>query len=190
MPATIDGILGGYEQISNTDIEGSKAFLHKVLTRQTSSGTKLALDCGAGIGRITKHVLIPCFEMVELVEQNEKFINTAIQWLGEDNNKLGAVYEIGLQYFKPQKQYDVIWCQWVLGHLNDYDLISFLERCGEALADNGVIILKENITLSDEVEYDNKDSAVTRPYDLLKRILKMTFRLIFQKIFILFMFLL
>ncbi|KAG6443686.1 N-terminal Xaa-Pro-Lys N-methyltransferase 1-A [Manduca sexta] len=172
VPATIDGVLGGFGHISDIDIDGSRAFLHKVLTSENPPRTKLALDCGAGIGRVAKYLLIPQFETVELVEQDEKFINTAKQLIGEDNAKLGALYKIGLQHFKPQKRYDVIWCQWVLGHLNDYDLISFLERCGDALAENGVIIVKENITTSSELEYDDEDSSVTRPRDLMTRIFK------------------
>jgi hypothetical protein len=36
----------------------------------------------------------------------------------------------GLQNFTPsQEAYDVIWIQWVLGHLTDDDLVGFLKRC-------------------------------------------------------------
>ena len=36
----------------------------------------------------------------------------------------------GLQDFCPSlKKYDVIWCQWVLGHLKDDDLIGFFKKC-------------------------------------------------------------
>ena len=36
----------------------------------------------------------------------------------------------GLQNFTPsQEAYDVIWIQWVLGHLTDDDLVAFLKRC-------------------------------------------------------------
>lgn len=170
VPATIDGVLGGFGHISDTDLNGSKAFLNQILSFDKPPDTKLALDCGAGIGRIAKNLLIPHFEKVDLVEQDEKFVNTAKQLIGEDNKKLGTVYKIGLQQFKPQKTYDVIWCQWVLGHLNDYDLIAFFERCSECLAENGVIVVKENITLSDEIEYDDDDSSVTRPLNLMLKI--------------------
>ncbi|XP_063825516.1 N-terminal Xaa-Pro-Lys N-methyltransferase 1-like [Ostrinia nubilalis] len=170
VPATIDGVLGGFGHISDADLDGSKAFLTYILNLPKPPNTKLALDCGAGIGRIAKNLLIPKFEKVDLVEQDEKFVSTAKQLIGEDNEKLGTVYQIGLQQFKPQKTYDVIWCQWVLGHLNDYDLIAFLERCSEALAENGVIVIKENITSSDEIEYDDDDSSVTRPVGLMQKI--------------------
>ncbi|CAG9786688.1 unnamed protein product [Diatraea saccharalis] len=170
IPATVDGVLGGYGYISDIDIKGSREFLDNILALDKSPARNIALDCGAGIGRITKTLLIPRFQKVDMVEQDEKFVNTAKQLIGKDNNKLGTVYKIGLQHFKPQKTYDVIWCQWVLGHLKDYDLIAFLERCTDALSKNGVIVVKENISTSEEIEYDDDDSSVTRPLEILHKI--------------------
>lgn len=170
VPATIDGVLGGFGHITDIDIEGSKKFLNYILSLEQPPKTNLALDCGAGIGRVSKNLLMHYFVKVDLVEQDEKFITTAKQLLGENNAKLGTLYQIGLQHLKLQKKYDMIWCQWVLGHLNDYDLITFLERCNQALAGNGVIIVKENIAPSDEIEYDDEDSSVTRPYKLMEKI--------------------
>lgn len=170
VPATIDGVLGGFGYISETDIAGSKVFLDEILAFDTPPATKLALDCGAGIGRVSKYVLIPRFEKVDLVEQDEKFINTAKQFIGEDNHKIETLYKVGLQCFKPQKSYDLIWCQWVLGHIKDYDLIDFFERCRISLSENGVIIVKENITTSNELDYDDNDSSVTRPLSLFVKL--------------------
>ena len=36
-----------------------------------------ALDCGAGIGRVTKHILKPIFKNVDLVEPSSVQINQA-----------------------------------------------------------------------------------------------------------------
>ncbi|CAH1638165.1 unnamed protein product [Spodoptera littoralis] len=168
VPATVDGVLGGFGHISQTDIEGSKAFLDAVLSFENPPDTKLALDCGAGIGRVTKYVLLPRFEKVDLVEQDEKFLKTAKEFIGKDNEKLGTLYQNGLQNFKPVNTYDVIWCQWVTGHLKDYDLIDFFERCRMSLNKNGVLVVKENITTSKELDYDETDSSVTRPLELLQ----------------------
>ncbi|XP_075977910.1 N-terminal methyltransferase [Anticarsia gemmatalis] len=170
VPATVDGVLGGFGHISDVDIDGSKAFLKEILELEDPPDTKLALDCGAGIGRVSKYLLIPQFDTVDLVEQDEKFINTATQFIGKDNAKIGTLYKIGLQCFKPQKKYDVIWCQWVLGHLKDYDLIDFFERCSMSLNKNGVIVVKENIATGREIEYDDDDSSVTRPVALMEKI--------------------
>ncbi|RHY82380.1 hypothetical protein DYB37_007438 [Aphanomyces astaci] len=52
---------------------------------------------------------------------------------------------MGMQDFQPESHtYDLIWCQWVLGHLTDSDFVAFLKRCQEALAPDGVICIKEN----------------------------------------------
>ena len=43
--------------------------------------------------------------------------------------KIGHLICSGLQDFTPSDgAYDVIWCQWVLGHLTDEDLVAFFKR--------------------------------------------------------------
>ena len=50
-----------------------------------------------------------------------------------------------LQKWTPEAgHYDVIWCQWVLGHLTDDDLVAFFKRCAKGLAPGGLIFVKEN----------------------------------------------
>ena len=39
------------------------------------------LDCGAGIGRITKNLLLPLFDVVDMVEQNAGFLEKAREYL-------------------------------------------------------------------------------------------------------------
>jgi len=69
---------------------------------------------------------------VDLVEQNKIFLEKAVEYLGkeerpEDKSKF---FCCGLQNFLPEHQnYDVIWCQWVLGQLTDTHLIDFFKRC-------------------------------------------------------------
>lgn len=65
--------------------------------------------------------------------------------------------------------FDVIWCQWCLGHLTDIDLIAFFKRCRAALRDpdQSLIIVKENIcNESDDGQaqavFDPSDSSLTR----------------------------
>ncbi|CAD1476475.1 unnamed protein product [Heterotrigona itama] len=77
----------------------------------------------------------------------------------------------GLQNFCfVTKKYDVIWCQWVLGHLKHDDLIEFLKKCSTGLKSNGVIVIKENVTSSENLEIDTQDSSVTRPLSEFYRI--------------------
>lgn len=48
IPATIDGMLGGFSKISFTDIRGSQDFLKDVYKMKPSPNKNVALDCGAG----------------------------------------------------------------------------------------------------------------------------------------------
>lgn len=124
-----------------------------------------------GIGRVSKHLLIPIFNTVDIVEQDEHFANSVKEYVG-NTTKLGTIYNQGLQAFHPKAmRYDVIWCQWVLGHLTNEDFVKFFERCSQGLCKNGLIIVKENITSTDDVVIDEVDSSVTRPLGMFKTLL-------------------
>ncbi|XP_035895842.1 N-terminal Xaa-Pro-Lys N-methyltransferase 1 [Anopheles stephensi] len=170
---TVDGMLGGFGSISFIDIRGSEQFLKFLYKQKPAPGRKRALDCGAGIGRISKNLLLPLFEQVDLVEQDEHFCQTARTELADFGSKLGTVFNAGLQDFVPEPgRYDIIWAQWVLGHLTDEDTVRFLERCTNALTRGGMIVMKENFTTGDVVDVDRTDSSVTRPLVQMKQLLK------------------
>lgn len=47
--------------------------------------------------------------------------------------------------FKPEPNtYDIIWIQWVVGHLHDLDFIAFFRQCVRGLTPDGVVVLKDN----------------------------------------------
>ncbi|KAJ1174582.1 hypothetical protein NDU88_006402 [Pleurodeles waltl] len=78
--------------------------------------TGYALDCGSGIGRVSKNVLLPIFDNIELVDMMEPFLEEAQNYLEEGVDKVEALYCYDLQEFTPvMKKYDVIWIQWVTG---------------------------------------------------------------------------
>lgn len=129
IPATLDGILGGFGFISDIDIDGSTLFLKSILSLDNAPSPGIALDCGAGIGRITKHLLAPLFEKVDIIEPDEKFINSIISFVGENKIKIGTLYKTSLQKFEPERKYDIIWNQWVLGYLTNTDLVDYLSCC-------------------------------------------------------------
>lgn len=80
------------------------------------TGTTRALDCGAGIGRITKRLLLPLFKTVDMVDVTEDFLTKARSYLGEEGRRVRNYYCCGLQDFSPEpNSYDVIWIQWVIG---------------------------------------------------------------------------
>lgn len=172
VPATVNGMLGGLGYLNRIDIQGSSSFLRDL----KDLGKNNALDCGAGIGRITKHLLMPRFNTTEIVEQDASFTKKAREYCtegNEHNGRLGEIYTMGLQEFTPTTaKYDVIWCQWVLGHLTESDLFNFFRRMRVGLTSNGYLILKENVTSSSVVEEDKQDSSVTRPLKTYETIIK------------------
>ncbi|KAF4615439.1 hypothetical protein D9613_003096 [Agrocybe pediades] len=80
---------------------------------------------------------------------------------------------VGFQPPRPESDigqgFDVIWCQWCLGHLSDIDLVSFLKRSHDSLKKHprALIVVKENIC-SDTDDgkpqeiFDDQDSSLTR----------------------------
>jgi protein N-terminal methyltransferase len=66
-------------------------------------------------------------------------------------------------------EFDVIWCQWCLGHLSDEELVAFFRRAKASLraSPDSLIAVKENLC-RDQLDggprtvYDEQDSSVTR----------------------------
>ena len=109
-----------------------KVYCYFISQLENAPGKGRALDCGAGIGRITRYLLKRHYKNVDLVEQNKKFLEKATEILCQDGNNdtKHEFFCCGLQNFTPKPEtYDLIWCQWVLGQLTDPHLIQFLERC-------------------------------------------------------------
>lgn len=186
---TIDGMLGGFGDLSLSDIYSSDQFLKEIFKMKPAPNRQNALDCGAGIGRVTKHLLMPLFNLIDMVEQQSEFADKAHEYLNDTQKKLGTIYNVGLQDFTPDEyKYDLIWCQWVLGHLRDEDFVIFFQRCAKGLTSNGVIIIKENVTSTDDCYIDEKDSSVTRSLKNTKSLLNASglriFKMVREKYFI------
>ncbi|KAF2032197.1 hypothetical protein EK21DRAFT_61324 [Setomelanomma holmii] len=196
----VNGMLGGYPQTSRIDLQGSANFMTK-LRRGKSAASKQPLpplervaDCGAGIGRITKGLLLGVAKQVDVVEPVKKFTDELVQSLGngeyagdgeskDGKGQVGEVINLGLQDWIPEVgSYDVIWNQWCLGHLTDAQLIVYLRRCkdGLALAKEGEesskswIVVKENLStdIRQRDIYDEEDSSVTRSDDKFRGLFK------------------
>uniref|UniRef100_A0A8C3XRQ8 Methyltransferase like 11B n=2 Tax=Chelydra serpentina TaxID=8475 RepID=A0A8C3XRQ8_CHESE len=172
VPATEEGMMGDYIELSSTDIESSREFLRKFIGGPGKAGTEHALDCGSGIGRVTKHVLLPVFKSVELVDMMENFLAEAQNYLQGKKDRVKMYYCYSLQEFTPAPQkYDVIWIQWVSGYLTDKDLLEFLIRCQNGLKDNGVVILKDNVAREGCI-LDPLDSSVIRDLSILRSLVE------------------
>ncbi|XP_047936290.1 N-terminal Xaa-Pro-Lys N-methyltransferase 2 isoform X2 [Anser cygnoides] len=174
VPATEEGMMGDYIELSNIDVESSREFLRKFVGGVGKAGTNRALDCGSGIGRISKHVLLPVFKSVELVDMMENFLAEVPNYLQGKEDRVEMYYCKSLQEFTPAPQrYDVIWIQWVSGYLTDKDLLKFLIRCQNGLKDNGVIILKDNVAREGCI-LDCLDSSVIRDLNILHSLIEMS----------------
>jgi protein N-terminal methyltransferase len=176
-PASVSGVLDGYVSASEPDLQESRTFLEKLARVYGKNTDKQiinadrelrALDCGAGIGRISSGVLIEKFHYVDLVEPVSHFIDEAKKILGNLGHK-GNFYEYSLQDFNTMEKYNCIWIQWVLGQLTDNDVIMFFKRCKSMLKPNGVIIVKENI-LSNGFAIDENYNLINRNYNDMKKL--------------------
>ncbi|CAM9554606.1 unnamed protein product [Choristocarpus tenellus] len=159
-----DGVLGGYGHISPTDIAGSASFLDDLAKVRPNLGQEKAADCGAGIGRITKHLLLKRFDLVNLVEQSPRLLRAAPKYIGRERDRTECLC-LGLQDFMPeQASYDLFWVQWVVGHFTDVDLLRFINRCRVALKPGGLIVIKDNVCGEGDRAFvlDNEDSSMTR----------------------------
>ena len=173
MEASVSGMLGNLPTLNIEDIKGSTNFLRQIFKHKPCIERNRALDCGAGIGRVAKELLCKEFKTVDLLEQDEKFCEKAKENLISTGN-LGHVFNVGLQDFRHSGQatYDIIWCQWFLGHLLDVHVIESMILLSTILSPHGYIIVKENFSSSSEPIIDETDSSVTRPLKHFKGLLK------------------
>jgi len=167
-PVTDDGVLGGYGVLTPMDTRDSNAFLDRLSSMRPVLKFDRVADCGAGIGRVTKNLLLPRCGVVDLVEQSPRLIQAAPGYCGELGKGRLNLVTLGLQDFSPAPAtYDIIWIQWVIGHLHDLDFISFFQRCAAGLKPGGVIILKDNCVADYTFVVDKSDSSVSRHRDYI-----------------------
>jgi len=174
---SVQGMLQGYAKISDKDCNGSQEFI-KHLKKENILKTNChrALDCGAGIGRVSKHFLLKVFDVVDLLEQCTEFTNNIHKYMKDEklSSRIEKIYNEGMQTFHPcPGHYDVIWIQWVIGHLTNDDCVAFLQRCKQGLKKGGCICIKDNVASTHENVIDKEDSSVTRSLD--------SFQTIFEK---------
>ena len=131
---------------SEEDVLDSLCFLSALVDRFPSLGWHAALDVGAGVGRVTKHVLLSFFEEVDLVEGSRRWSERSRAYLGAEACASRCRFaHARLEDFTPgARHYDVVWVQWVLQYLTDADAVSLLLRLRAALRPAGLLVLKEN----------------------------------------------
>lgn len=71
-----------------------------MLAASQSSGLRFdrAADCGAGIGRVSKHFLLKKYSHVDLVEQSPRLLQAAPEYIGKaDGSDRISLVQVGLQ---------------------------------------------------------------------------------------------
>lgn len=165
-------MLGGFEKVHPQDVESSLAFLKKHLPEEIRKGGR-ALDCGAGIGRVAKHLLLPAgFAEVDLLDISAEFLARARDVVGP---QMVNAYCSGLDNFlftEGERKWHLIWVQWCAIYLNDEAFVNFFRRAGQSLADErALVVLKENaLRVNRPAEVDKDDSSVTRSVPHMKRL--------------------
>jgi len=110
---TIDGVLGGIGHISDRDLEGSRAFLNQLDLPSLPEGkSSLACECGAGIGRVTKGLLLDFADRSDLVESSSRLLFSAPEHIGDARSHKCRFFCTELQDWVPgAKHYSIIWVQ-------------------------------------------------------------------------------
>lgn len=92
------------------------------------------------------------------------------------NPRVGEFYQLGMQEAVFEHKYDLIWIQWVIGHLTDNDLIEFLRRCDQALtpevgsSDKGLVVIKDNAAEHGSFYLDKTDFSIARSMKYFEKI--------------------
>jgi len=192
--ATVDGVLGGFANLSKRDLEGSIKFIKYLttnirpelkLTKEENNGLPThACECGAGIGRVTKGLLLPLgITNSDLVEPSPRLISCAPTYLGDEYASKCRYFCTGLQDFTPEEEqyYEIIWIQWVIIYITDEDFIDFLKRCAVGLRKGGVIVIKDNTCEDEAFIHDRDDSSITRSLPYILAIAKLVgLRVVYQ----------
>jgi len=109
----------------------------------------------------------------DLVETSPRLLKAAKIYMGSESCHCCRFICAGLQDFNPSPEsYDVIWIQWVIAYLTDWDLVNFLQRVGRALKVGGVIILQDNTCNQLGFMCDKDDGDITRSYQYICAIVK------------------
>lgn len=178
--ASVNGMLGGLESLHDRDINASVKFINRLPINSKSC----VLDVGAGIGRVSKGLLLPLFDVVDMLEQNEAYIRESQRYLQDagggrierrlvcgmqDFRAKGFTARDGLKWAEMEGRYDVVWIQWCIIYLTDVDFVSFFSECAKAIRNDGVICVKDNVARRGFV-VDKEDSSVMRSDKYLKHL--------------------
>eukprot|EP00438_Fugacium_kawagutii_P035490 Skav226801 [mRNA] locus=scaffold2056:42065:42898:+ [translate_table: standard] len=178
---TLEGAMIG-DDGSDEDLTHSRTLLAKAIECMPEQ-PRSALDVGAGVGRVTRGVLLPSVRgPVTLVDQSAKWLRTAKTYLAEEASRCAFVQSKLEEYNPlPSESFDLIWIQWTLQYLVDQDVVELLKRLSLCLSSQGVLVLKENRPVYSQSECFQMDTPgkegrfdITRPTKHLAVLLELS----------------
>jgi protein N-terminal methyltransferase len=117
----------------------------------TKIGMKRAIDAGAGVGRVTKSILLKRYDTVRLVEADADFSSRSKVYLGRKRSERCSYVHARLEELNPKTimewggPADLVWLQWALQNITDEDAVIALKSLASSLVEHtGVMIVKEN----------------------------------------------
>lgn len=114
---------------------------------------RTAVDVGAGVGRVTKAVLLKRCGSVHLLEGNSHLSHQSKTYLGRKRSdrctftciKLEMLHADDIFSKWKDEPADIVWCQWTLQYLTDDDVVIALRALARGLvSETGYLIVKEN----------------------------------------------
>ena len=158
-----DTMVGGPGH-ADKDIRDSAVFLAKHMSsmKDVNGGGFVALDVAAGLGRVTRELLLHHFAEVDLLEPSPTLMNEAKRLLNTSNTTTdirGTEHPEGhrvLNFFQVSvhellwrdlpHRYDVLWVQWAMDKMTDEHAIYMLKEARNSLrSSESLVIVKENI---------------------------------------------
>lgn len=102
-PSTVDGVLGNLGWLSDDDIIGSRRFLDQLeIDHILHDG--VACECGAGIGRVTKGMLLDVCRRCDIVESSSRLLSAAPDYIGDESYRC-RFFCAELQNWQPAQTY-------------------------------------------------------------------------------------
>lgn len=162
----------GFSDLNEEDNLHTKNLLDNYFIKVNNTDNKNAIDIGAGIGRITFSSLYPYFDEIDLLDSNQHFLDAAKSKQEEIKGiKIKNYYMTEIQKFNFEKQYDLIFIQWVLEYVNYSDLIRFFNKVKRSLKPNGIVIIKENINIDNDGDIIiSEEGSRIRSYNTYEKI--------------------
>eukprot|EP01012_Entosiphon_sulcatum_P012616 TRINITY_DN17945_c0_g1_i1.p1 TRINITY_DN17945_c0_g1~~TRINITY_DN17945_c0_g1_i1.p1 ORF type:complete len:630 (+),score=156.06 TRINITY_DN17945_c0_g1_i1:1753-3642(+) len=169
VPLELDSFLVGGRGHNEADLRESRDFLAEFFPEgpeefRAAKGRvrRKALDLGAGMGRVTKGVLLEFAAVIDLVEPIGDFIDEAKR-LMRDENQQGTYLPALVADIKVEPDsYDLVCIQFLAHALSDADFAALLERIRPALRPNAIVFVKEVLPMGLANEVTVQDARIIR----------------------------